>query len=74
MNDPRPPRRTVDRDALARFRLERLGEPCDRCERRPGVHVHHKVFRSQGGNDHPDNLQWVCLSCHDDVHMGRAER
>lgn len=72
--DPRPPARVVDVGALTRFRLEHLGEPCDRCELRAGVHVHHRVFRSQGGNDTPDNLEWLCLTCHDDVHMGRSER
>jgi 5-methylcytosine-specific restriction endonuclease McrA len=72
--DPRPPARVVDVGAINRFRLEHLGEPCDRCERRGGVHVHHRVFRSQGGNDEPENLEWLCFQCHDDIHMGRSER
>jgi 5-methylcytosine-specific restriction endonuclease McrA len=73
-SDPRPERRTVDIDALRRFRLEHLDEPCDLCERRTGIHVHHKVFRSQGGADEPGNLLWLCYICHDDIHAGRISR
>ena len=74
MRDPKPAKRIVDIPALRRFRLENLGEPCQVCELRPGVHVHHKVFRSQGGNDTADNLLWLCYACHDDVHAGRVDR
>lgn len=42
------------------------------CEARPGVHVHHRVFRSQGGSDIPENLQWLCHVCHDSVHGIRS--
>lgn len=72
--DPRPERRVRDPDALVRFRLENLGEPCSLCERRTGVHVHHKVFRSQGGNDEASNCLWLCAVCHDDIHAGRVSR
>lgn len=71
-SDPRPPKRVVDIDALRRFRLEHLGEPCEVCELRPGAHVHHKVFRSQGGNDEPDNLAWLCHICHSGAHGVRV--
>jgi 5-methylcytosine-specific restriction endonuclease McrA len=57
-----------DRDALKRFRLERLGEPCDVCDIRPGSEVHHKKFRSRGGDDTTDNLMWLCLVCHGEQH------
>ena len=67
-------RRVVDRDAIKRFRLDNLGEPCELCEQRPGKDPHHKVFRSQGGDDHADNLLWVCAYCHDDIHAGRTDR
>lgn len=59
MSDPRPPARVKDPDALKRFRLERLDEPCEICERRKGAHVHHVRFRSQGGDDTPENLLWL---------------
>lgn len=74
MEDPKPPKRIRDPDALRRFRLEHQGEPCDLCELRLGVHVHHKTFRSQGGGDVPDNLLWLCYICHDDIHSGRLDR
>lgn len=66
--DPRPPARVKDPDALARFRLEHLGEPCEHCERRNGAYIHHKTFRSQGGDDVPENLAWLCGVCHDAAH------
>jgi hypothetical protein len=72
--DPRPPKRVVDPEALRRFRLENLGEPCHVCERRPGVDPHHVIFRSGGGGDVPDNLLWLCRPCHDDLHAGRSNR
>jgi 5-methylcytosine-specific restriction endonuclease McrA len=68
MSDPRPPKRIKDTDALRRFRLANQGEPCFDCELRPGVHVHHIVFRSQSGNDEPENLAWLCQICHDARH------
>ena len=74
MRDPRPPRRIRDPDAIARFRLEHLGEPCDICERRPGTDPHHVQYRSQGGADVPENLLWLCRTCHDDLHAGRINR
>ena len=60
--------RVKDPDALARFRLEHLGEPCETCESRRGIHVHHKVFRSRGGGDVEENLAWLCWVCHDAAH------
>ena len=60
--------RLRDPDALARFRLANLGEPCDRCELRPGVDPHHVQFRSRGGDDVPENLMWLCRACHDRLH------
>lgn len=66
--DPRPKKRVKDPEALRRFRLEMAGEPCQDCELRPGVHVHHVKFRSQGGDDLPGNLAWLCIICHDARH------
>ena len=34
------------------------------------LQVHHKVFRSQGGTDTPDNLVTLCRRCHEDLHAG----
>ena len=65
---PKSPRRVRDPDALRRFRLEHLGEPCERCELRPGNQAHHKIFRSQSGDDHESNLIWLCGFCHSEMH------
>ena len=34
------------------------------------LHVHHKVFRSQGGTDAPSNLTTLCETCHNVLHRG----
>jgi hypothetical protein len=60
--------RVRDPEALERFRIANFGEPCELCELRPGVHVHHRVFRSQGGDDVDSNLQWLCGTCHASAH------
>ncbi len=67
-SDFRPSKRIKDPDALKRFRLEHVGEPCEICERRAGAHVHHKTFRSQGGDDTDENLLWMCIYCHSEAH------
>lgn len=74
MNDPRPPGRVIDPEAILTFRLKNIGEPCHICERRPGTDPHHVTFRSQSGDDHESNLLWLCRLCHDDIHAGRAAR
>ena len=37
------------------------------------LHVHHIVFRSNGGTDTPDNLITLCENCHADLHSGLFE-
>ena len=66
--------RIRDPDALARFKLAHLGDPCEICELRPGVDAHHVRYRSQGGDDVESNLIWLCRSCHDGIHNGRLSR
>lgn len=72
MQDPKPPPRLRDREALRRFRLEHVGEPCEECELRPGIHAHHEKFRSRSGDDHESNLRWLCGPCHDKAHGIRS--
>lgn len=72
MRDPKTPKRTKDPDALRRFRLEHVGEPCEVCELRPGNAVHHEKFRSQSGDDVEANLRWLCVVCHHASHGIRA--
>jgi len=35
------------------------------------LHVHHIVFKSQGGTDAPSNLITLCETCHHDLHAGK---
>jgi hypothetical protein len=72
--DPKPVARLKDPTAVRRFRLERLGEPCEVCELRSGSEVHHSTFRSQGGDDVPHNFRWLCTHCHRALHDGRLKR
>ena len=72
MSDPKPPSRKIDRGLASRLRLEYANEPCQMCERRPGVHLHHVKFRSQGGDDARDNLRWLCIHCHEEAHGIRS--
>jgi hypothetical protein len=49
---------------------------CQNCKKLPdfrGLAKHHKVFRSQLGNDDYDNILWVCGKCHSRFH-GITER
>ena len=67
-SDFKRPKRIKDPDALRRFHLTHIGEPCDACELRPGIHAHHRIFRSQGGDDSDSNLSWLCAACHHEAH------
>ena len=70
--DPKPPARIRDPLLLKQFRLEHIGEPCMRCELRPGTQAHHLAFKSQSGHDAEENLLWVCIHCHLDLHGIRS--
>ena len=37
------------------------------------LHVHHIIFRSQGGSNIPDNLICLCKTCHDKLHNGEIK-
>lgn len=73
----RPPKRHATLpDAREQCRLDAHGL----CEarwaldcRRWGDQAHHKARRSQGGQDVPENLAWVCTPCHNTVHANPAE-
>lgn len=69
--DPKPRKRIRDPVIFRELHLRYLGEPCWRCEQRPGTQLHHRVLRSQGGDDVPENLEWLCSVCHMDIHDGR---
>jgi 5-methylcytosine-specific restriction endonuclease McrA len=47
---------------------------CHKCKTKKGkMHVHHVVFRSNGGTDSPENLIVLCSDCHDKLHKGEFE-
>ena len=78
----RTPIRQISKKQAARNKeLAKIPYPADGrcqnplCRRLPdfrGLAKHHKVMRSHGGSDKPDNLIWVCAKCHSLFH-GIAE-
>ena len=44
--------------------LERDGWRCQKCRSLENLQVHHKIRRSQQGNDALDNLVTLCAYCH----------
>jgi 5-methylcytosine-specific restriction endonuclease McrA len=49
--------------------LERDGHTCQVCgEHEEEVQVHHIVWKSHNGSDHPKNLMVVCERCHRQIH------
>lgn len=56
---------------VKQFVLSRDGHICQKCKgtkKDKRLHVHHILFRSQGGTNSPDNLITLCKSCHDALH------
>jgi len=60
--------------AIRRSLFQRSGGRCENpmCGRRiaESGHGHHIEFRSQGGRTRLDNLAYVCVCCHSNVHAG----
>jgi len=53
--------------------LWRDGYKCHHCKGKSGdsrLHVHHIVFRTNGGSDNERNLITLCKTCHDELHAG----
>ncbi len=51
--------------------LHRDEYKCMKCKaKNVKLHVHHIVFRSQGGTNTPDNLITLCEDCHEKLHNG----
>lgn len=64
--DPKPAQRVRDVELMRVFHLEMRGEPCEVCGIRPGTRIHHKKYRSRGGDDARWNFLWVCSICDSD--------
>ena len=43
---------------------------CGRSGKIENFDLHHKVFRSRGGTDDPENLEILCRDCHNKIHNG----
>ena len=56
--------------ALCRKVLDRDEWRCrnPRCKTRNNLHVHHVIYRSEGGDDVSWNLCTICAECHDKIH------
>jgi 5-methylcytosine-specific restriction endonuclease McrA len=48
--------------------LERDGWRCRKCGALENLQIHHKIKRSQQGNDSLDNLVTLCTYCHMEEH------
>jgi hypothetical protein len=54
--------------------LHRDGYQCQECKTRKGkLHVHHIIFKSNGGTNSPENLIVLCHTCHAKLHNGEFE-
>jgi 5-methylcytosine-specific restriction endonuclease McrA len=65
------PRRRLEPALYKRLRehvLRRDGWRCQGCGARSNLEVHHRTFRSKGGNDSEENLITLCAECHSLVH------
>lgn len=66
--------REAEHQAAAKVRREQVRGRCEgdtpACPTRDhqGHHAHHVKLRSQGGDNSPENLRWLCFDAHDWVH------
>jgi 5-methylcytosine-specific restriction endonuclease McrA len=71
---PKQPRQRLDPELYERLREQVLRRDCWKCQgcgTRSNLEVHHRQFRSQGGNDSEVNLITLCVECHASHHCGR---
>ena len=58
------------------FVLDRDKHTCQHCKGKTkdsSLHVHHIVFRSNGGSDEAENLITLCKVCHERLHKGEIK-
>jgi len=78
MNQVRPKQRRIrlDADPYEQLRLQVLrrdGWRCQCCGSRSNLEVHHKEFRSRGGDDADENLMALCAACHEKQHRAALQ-
>jgi hypothetical protein len=59
---------------IRRIVWERSGGMCERCHARRIAHLHHAVYRSQGGTGEIANAIGLCIPCHEAAHASREVR
>ena len=61
-------------DNAKAYVLIRDNYTCQCCKTKKGtLHVHHKIYRSQGGSDDIENLITLCEDCHKKLHRGELK-
>lgn len=53
--------------------IDRAGGICEICKKRKAVHAHHLIY-NRFGFELPEDLQAVCLPCHEDIHGKPIEK
>lgn len=48
--------------------FRRDGWKCRHCRNRNGLHPHHVIYKSKGGQDVLNNLLTLCFICHEAIH------
>lgn len=65
--------KSVDVSESARAAIRQRDRSCRFCGATYGLHVHHIVYRSQGGHDDPSNLILLCNEHHSLVHSNKKK-
>jgi len=59
---------------VKQYVLNRDNYICQNCKAKNiKLHVHHIIYKSNGGTDKPSNLITLCIPCHDKVHNDELE-
>ena len=61
----------MNKSKVYRRVLELDKNRCVICGSTMGLHIHHVIFRSQGGKTSIDNLMTLCYRCHAIVHSDK---
>jgi len=69
----RTPLKRISKKQAERNRLFNEAVPvkigrCEECGKLANLDRHHKIHRSQGGKDTPDNIAYLCRICHMKAH------
>ncbi len=73
----KPQKRYVNKQIVKAYRERH--DCCEKCSSNdffgtPSGGAHHLLFKSQGGDDLPENLYVLCAKCHGKAHNGTYSR